>query len=81
MTDKLKEKEEFRYAPIGVFDSNFGGLVSKRIMLSEFQTDHLFGDTARSFSFVSRSSAFTVKIVTIVIACINGCSLNRSTGI
>ena len=26
MTDKLKEKEEFRYAPIGVFDSGVGGL-------------------------------------------------------
>lgn len=43
MTDKLKEKEEFRYAPIGVFDSGVGGLTCKRDHASDSKgTDHLF---------------------------------------
>ena len=33
MTDKLKEKEEFRYAAIGLFDYGVGGLtVAREVM-------------------------------------------------
>ena len=49
MTDKLKEKEEFRYAPIGVFDSGVGGLTVAREIMRQIPKERIiyFGDTAR----------------------------------
>ena len=49
MTDKLKEKEEFRYAPIGVFDSGVGGLTVAREIMRNLPSEKIvyFGDTAR----------------------------------
>ena len=49
MTDKLKEKEEFRYAPIGVFDSGVGGLTVAREIMRQIPNERIvyFGDTAR----------------------------------
>ena len=49
MTDRLKEKEEFRYAPIGVFDSGVGGLTVAREIMRQIPKERIiyFGDTAR----------------------------------
>ena len=49
MTDKLKEKEEFRYAPIGVFDSGVGGLTVAREIMRQIPKERIiyFGDTGR----------------------------------
>ena len=49
MTDKLKEKEAFRYAPIGVFDSGVGGLTVAREIMRQIPKERIiyFGDTAR----------------------------------
>ena len=70
MTDKLKEKEEFRYAPIGVFDSGVGGLTVAREIMRQIPKERIiyFGDTARVpygsksketiIRFQGRSSAF-----------------------
>ena len=49
MTDRLKEKDEFRYAPIGVFDSGVGGLTVAREIMRQIPNERIiyFGDTAR----------------------------------
>lgn len=41
MTDKLKEKEEFRYAPIGVFDSGVGGLTVAREIMRQIPKERI----------------------------------------
>ena len=83
MTDKLKEKEEFRYAPIGVFDSGVGGLTVAREISRQLPDENIvyFGDTARvpygskSQNTIIRFSEQiirflkTKKVKAIVIAC------------
>ena len=83
MTDKLKEKEEFRYAPIGVFDSGIGGLTVAREFMRQIPNEKIiyFGDTARMpYGSKSRETVTgfskqivrfleTFQVKTIVVAC------------
>ena len=45
----MAENQDFRYAPIGVFDSGVGGLTVAREIMRQIPNERIiyFGDTAR----------------------------------